>query len=423
MSSAPPVTPAAHEFASGTLPESAPEALQRCAHELLLRSGEISAEITEHVLAMLPGLVPPGSTDAVDAVRESTDQNIGAIFSTLAFGVPATATEPPLGARRLLRHTVTGGGDITDLLRAYRYGHELVWQRWSEYAGQRLTDASLLSEVLALSSRHIFTFIDRSCEHLVSEYRAEFGGRPVAAGGERTQREIVAELLDDGPADESGASSRLRFDVRGYHVAVVLAPLDATGDPRRALDDIGAAASAATLAQPVGDGTWWAWLCWPAEPDEARLSRIAATPLTGVLVAMGGPGKGRAGFRRSHHQAREADRAARLSSGPTARVVRHRDVELAGLLCTDPERATRLAGDRLGALGGPGETCERLRETLLVYLSQGCSKMRAAQLLHVHHKTVSYRLAQAEELLGRPPSGDVVELGAALVIHRTLRGT
>ncbi len=396
--------------------------MQRCAHELLLRSTEISAGITAHVLAKLPELIPDGSQAGIDAVRESTDQNIGAILSTLAFGIPATAAEPPLGARRLMRHSVTGGADITDLLRAYRYGHELIWQRWSEYVGGRLTDPEVLREVLALSSEHIFTFIDRSCEHLVSEYRNEFGG-VLPPQRHHTPGEVIRNLLGEGPVDESAAGSLLRFDVRGQHVSLVLAPIDAGGDVRAALDELSAAAGAsAILTMAVGDGTWWAWLSWPARPDEDTLAKIADTALVGVLAGMGSPGKGRAGFRRSHHQAREADRAARLNRHPRAGVVRHSDIELAAVLCTDPERAQRLADDRLGALGGADDTRERLRETLLVYLSQGCSKTRTAQLLHVHLKTVSYRLAQAEELLGHPLTQDVLELGTALLIDRTLRG-
>jgi DNA-binding PucR family transcriptional regulator len=320
-----------------------------------------------------------------------------------------------------MRHTLRGGGDITDMLRAYRLGHELVWQRWSDYVSTRLAGDEVLTEVLAHSSRHMFTFIDRCCDHLVREYRTEFGTmRP--SGFDREPAEVVRELLGEGPIDESAASAQLRHDVRGHHIALVAAPLEAGGDAPLALDAVSRAAGGATLRLPVGDSTWWAWLTWPAEPSPAALAAIVATDLHGVLITMGDPGKGRAGFRRSHHQAREADRAARVGSAPPAKVVRHRDVELAGVLCTDPDRAQRLAEDRLGALAARNETCARLRETLLVFISLGCSKTRTAAQLHLHHKTVSYRLAQAEELLGRSPTEDVLELGTALLINRTLRG-
>jgi hypothetical protein len=407
-----------------TVSEPAAEAVQRCAHELLPRSGEIAADITAEVLARLPRLVPAGSPEGVDAVRESTDQNVGAILSTLAFGVPATATEPVLGARKLLRRSTEGGGTITDLLRAYRYGHELVWQRWSEYVTARLGDvvsAEQLAEVLALSSQHMFTFIDQSCEHLVTEYRAMFGGSTGPRG--QAPSEVIHELLRDGPTDEGYASSLLHYDVRGHHVSLVLAPLSAAGDVRISLDALTTAAGAgATLTLPVGDGTWWVWLNWPSAPSPTQLADLAAVPLYGVLAGMGRPGRGRQGFRRSHHEAREADRAARLSRHPRAGVTAFREIQLAAVMCTDPERARPFAADRLGALGGRDETCARLRETLLVYLSQGCSRTRTASALHVHHKTVSYRLSQAEQLLGHPVDQDLLELGAALLIDRTLHG-
>lgn len=409
---------------TGQPTEPAADAVRRCAHELLPRSGEIAAEITAQVVAKLPRLVGPGSgiDQGVDAVRESTDQNIGAILSTLAFGVPATATEPVLGARKLLRHTVNGGGGITDLLRAYRYGHELIWQRWSAYVCGRLDDAEQLAEVLAMSSKHMFTFIDRSCEHLVAEYRSTYdgAGRPARAPGE-----VIRELLGDGPVDEGLASSVLGYDVRGHHLALALSPVGAAGSNGgvyAALDALSARARAATVHLPVGDGTVWAWFSWPAAPHADRLADLARTPLDGVLAATGRPGRGRTGFRRSHHQAREADRTARLSRRPATGVVGYRDLELAGLLCTDPERARQFAADRLGALGARDETCARLRETVLAYLEQGSSRTRTAATLHVHHKTVSYRLTQAEQLLGRPLTDDLPALGAALLIDRTLHG-
>jgi hypothetical protein len=240
---------------------------------------------------------------------------------------------------------VTSGGDITDLLRAYRYGHELIWRRWSEYVSSRLADAEQLAEVLTLSSQHIFVFIDRSCEYLVEEYRAQFGG---SAPGGRTPGELIRGLLGDGTVNEGEAGRLLGYDVRGHHVSFALAPLTATGDVRRAMDELASAAEpGGSLALPVGDGTWWLWFTWPAVPDAARLEKLAGVRLDGVLAGMGRPRRGRPGFRRSHEEAREADRTARLSRNPRDGVVRYTDIELAGVLCTDSERARPFAADRL----------------------------------------------------------------------------
>jgi hypothetical protein len=146
--------------------ETAAQTTRRCAHEMMLRSAEISAEISAQILANVAGLTPNGSAQAVKALRESTEQSVGSIFAALAFGVPADAAEPPSGTQELLRHTVAEGGEITALLRAYRYGHALLWEMWSDHVAHCVTDAARLRDVLSTSSKHIFTYIDRSCERL-----------------------------------------------------------------------------------------------------------------------------------------------------------------------------------------------------------------------------------------------------------------
>jgi DNA-binding PucR family transcriptional regulator len=40
----------------------------------------------------------------------------------------------------------------------------------------------------------------------------------------------------------------------------------------------------------------------------------------------------------------------------------------------------------------------------------------------VHHKTVTYRIAKAEELFGRGPARDTADLSIALLIDQTLHG-
>lgn len=95
---------------------------------------------------------------------------------------------------------------------------------------------------------------------------------------------------------------------------------------------------------------------------------------------------------------------------------------MAALLCADPERARRVAADRLGRLASRDESTARLRETVRTYLASGRSVTRTAQALHVHQKTVSYRLSKAADLLGRPVTEATGELEAALLIDITLYG-
>lgn len=399
--------------------ETAAETMRRCAHDMLLRSAEVSAEVAAHVLANVAGLTPNGSAQAVKAVHDSTDQNVGAIFATLAFGVPADAAEPPSGTQDLLRHTVAEGGDITVLLRGYRCGHALLWDIWSDHVADRVSDAERLHDVLAMSSRHIFTFIDRSCERLVSDYQHCYGGR--AQPGRSVAETIRDLLVNDNPVDETLASTVLRSDIRGYHLALTLSPLAVSAEVRTAADALASAAGAASVVTLlVGDGTLWTWLSWPTPPGDDPLARVCGTQIKDVLVGMGEVGRGRAGFARSHRQARDAERVARMNRTVSGGVVRYRDVELASALCSDLSRARWFAEERLAGLANDDPTSERLRETVLVYLDNGCRQSSAAEILHVHPKTVSYRLAQAEELLGHPLTDNVLEVGAALVVAQTV---
>ncbi len=66
------------------------ETTRRCAHDMLLRAGDVSAQISAQVLAHVAGLLPSASAQAVTALRESTEENVGAIFATLALGFPRT---------------------------------------------------------------------------------------------------------------------------------------------------------------------------------------------------------------------------------------------------------------------------------------------------------------------------------------------
>jgi DNA-binding PucR family transcriptional regulator len=42
--------------------------------------------------------------------------------------------------------------------------------------------------------------------------------------------------------------------------------------------------------------------------------------------------------------------------------------------------------------------------------------------MNVHHKTVAYRLASAEEALGYPIAGSGIDLAAALLVDLALHG-
>jgi len=416
---------------SADAPATTADEVRRLARGLLPRAMSISAQVTERVLQEVPELAPAGTANAVHVGAESTDQNIGAMLSTLAFGVTATTIEPPAGTRDLLDNLTAGGGNVTHLLRAYRVGHQLLWQLWSEHVYAEIRDPAELPSVLRISSTHLFDFIDRACQRIVDTTPLPTPPSVEAPSGlphrgvPRDRQELVRGLLASEPIDLTGASAALGYDLSRHHVALLiapLAPLAEVADLRRELDLLIAEAHGSAFAIPSGEGTWWAWLGYPTTPTADQLTRLAAVPVTAVLAGMGEPGRGRDGFRRSLAQAREAERVGRLAEERRPTVVRHRDIEVAAMLCSDPERARALAEDRLGGLAGRDETGERLRATVRALLAHGHNRGRTAKALHIHHKTVAYRINQAEELLGRSLATDSYDLETALLIDHTLYG-
>jgi DNA-binding PucR family transcriptional regulator len=86
--------------------------------------------------------------------------------------------------------------------------------------------------------------------------------------------------------------------------------------------------------------------------------------------------------------------------------VRYDEVELVSLASADLDRLSRFVHRTLGPLTADDDATERLRETLLAWLSEGGNARRAAERLHAHKNTVLYRLQRAQVLLGRPLDED-----------------
>jgi hypothetical protein len=395
--------------------------VRRLARELLPRTGEIATPVNERVLQAVPELAPPTSAEAVRLLRESTDQNLGAMFSTLAFGLAPQGIEPPSGTQNLLRDLIAEGGDVTHLLRAYRVGHEQVWTMWSAHVKAACRDVDV-HEVLRVSSEHLFSYIDAVCQRIVDDHTAGLASAaPGGAPDHRGRAELVRTLLGLDPVDLAEATRSLRYELSGVHVALVATALSGSASVRMNLQRVVDAAGAPALVLPDDDGSWSAWVCWADPPPEDQLVRLVRTPVDGVLVGVGEPGGGRQGFRRTYAQAREAIHAGQLAGEPRPAVVRHRDIEVAAILCSDPERARRLADQHLGPLAADDETADRLRSTLRALFAHGNNRRSTATALNVHIKTVSYRISQAEQLLGRSVAHDTFDLHAALLIDHTLR--
>lgn len=158
------------------------------------------------------------------------------------------------------------------------------------------------------------------------------------------------------------------------------------------------------------DGPVWAWLggrraLAPGELESRLPSKI--------LVVVGEPGEGLAGWRLSHRQAAAALPIARQSR---ERFVRYRDVALLASVLQDDLLVTSLRQMYLGPLADKGDEGVLL-ETLRAYFAAGRNVSSAASALGVNRNTVAGRIRMTEERLGHPVGAAAAELETALRLN------
>ena len=304
-------------------------------------------------------------------------------------------------------------------MRSYRLGHAATSRHLRAILAKHAADADELTAATELCSAWLFAYVDAALCRVEDVYITERERwiRSAAA----SQAETISTILAGQPIDIDVAGRRLRHDLRRMHVAAV-AWLDAHEEGRNtlalleaAIRDIAAAiGTQRPLIQPLGTLSAAAWISTssPAPSrvlDELRF-RTATAP--GVRVAIGEPARDIAGFRASHVEALEAQRIARLAGRREGSITRYGDISLRALATANIDQARDFVARELGALASGDDTTRRLAATVRTYLDENGSRGRTAKRLSIHENTVSYRLRQAEELLGRSVDKRTLECGS-----------
>lgn len=276
--------------------------------------------------------------------------------------------------------------------------HEIV--TWNDKADSK-------DHLVLLVSRFLFAYFDLHLSALEREYSSE---------RERTQRlhqrqrlSLIRHLLDGAPVSEK----ELDYPVSAQHLAMVIWGRD----PERTAGRLAALVPGRAMSVPGTGESVWLWMGARRIDGSVVESLRVAMPETGTFVAVGEPGPGLDGFRRSH---REALGALRIGMMTGDSVTLYRDVQLETLALHDERAARELVESVLKRLAGPDRRSQALRETLKAYFRAGQSRSSAANELGVHERTVSYRLGTIETALGHTISERRDELGLALRIHTLL---
>jgi DNA-binding PucR family transcriptional regulator len=334
---------------------------------------------------------------------------------------PGAPVAPNLGPETLgiARDLVRRGYDQASL-DAYRIGQNTAWRAWMALAFTLTTDPVELAELLDVTARSIFGFVDATLAGIVAEVERE---RERLTRGTHAERlEVVTLVLEGAPIRQDRASLRLQYQLDRTHAAAVIFS-DAAEPDHGALE-----AGADLLARAAGGhrpftvvssaAALWAWI--PGDEGGSGLDlatvRAGLDALPGIRIALGTPLPGVEGFRRSHLDALATQRL--LQRVPEdVRLATYDEVQVVALATQDEQRADEFVRRTLGPLAvAPPD----LRETLRVYLREGCNTSRTARVLFAHRNTILSRLDRAEQLLPSPSDGRPLQVGLALEIARWL---
>jgi hypothetical protein len=381
----------------------------------------VAAEITTNIHAELP---EPTDDDLSAATYASSRSILGLFLAMLEAGRDPAEAEPPEPAVAYAREFVRRGLPVERLLRTYQVGQTCFYRRFTETIRARIADPETVALAMEQGARWTFEFLDVILPGLVRRY-AEERDRWVRSAA-AVRQETVQALLAGTDPDLEATSQRLGYRLGWHHRAFVLwQEGGGEGDAAGAALERGAAELAARLGAgdsllvPFGPRLVSGWL---GSHEPLPQLPAADPPAIGgdARVAFGTSAEGLVGFRRSHDEAMQARRVARLAAAGPGSVTAYADISLVALATADLDRAQRFIAAELGPLAGPEGATPRLAETARAYLEEQSSPRRTAQRLGVHENTIANRIRNVEELLGRPLDQRVPETLVALRLAATL---
>ena len=377
--------------------------LEQARIELVERLRSRRSALEEMILAYARGAAAEGANEdtqflvgQAQLVSACLDLGLMAIEQSEEWSGPI----PPIVVVQA-RRAVRNGVSLAVALHRYLTGYALAWDCVLEEVMSGETPEAYRATLLRQSWAAAASLLARV---LAQAADAHIGGlrRGVQTRGQRCA-ELVGRLLAGAPVDVS----ELDYDFDQEHLGVI-----ATG--------LGAEETVAILAErldrqllsaPQIDGSVWAWLGGRPGLSVANMERhLPADRFAEVVVAIGDPGCGRAGFRLTH---RLAQAALLVAQRRRQRITRYVDVALEAHALHDPAFASSLVAAYVAPLEGERRGAVLL-ETLQAFYATGRNESKAAQALEVGRHTVQRRLGRVEQIIGRPLYACHAEIEVAL---------
>lgn len=371
--------------------------------ELAARLRGRRPEIERDTLTRIYAIADPaavGDATYADGLRAAVAAALDYGFAGIDGGERGRPTVPPILLAQA-RIAARSGVGLETVLRRYFAGYALFGDFLVEEAGLAGLAADDVKGLLRTQAANF----DRLLEAVSEEHGREASGQPQTA--ERRRVEQVQRLL----AGERLDPSELVYDLDCFHVAIVGNGSGAGAVVRRVVEGV----DRQLLIVEPDDNSCWAWLGGrrPFEMDAlAALLSSAAAP--GATFALGEPGKGIAGWRLSHRQAKAALPVALRRSEQSTR---YADVALIAAAIQDDLLAASLQEIYLTPLEHDRDKGATARRTLRAYFAADKNASSAAAALGATRQTVANRLQAIEERLQRRLHKVGPELQVALSVH------
>ncbi|MBA2348223.1 MAG: PucR family transcriptional regulator, partial [Solirubrobacterales bacterium] len=213
---------------------------------------------------------------------------------------PGMPVEPNLGPDTfgIARDLVRRGLDQNSL-DAYRTGQNAAWRAWMAVAFTLTSDPGELAELLDVSARSVFGFVDETLAGIAVEVERE--REHLTRGTQAERLEVVSLVLGGAPITAERAGRRLGYDLGQTHTAAIVFSDAADADPVALEEAAEALARHAGARRPLtvvaSESALWTWI---ASGLDVHALPDALHGSGQVRVALGPTLPGIEGFRRSH---------------------------------------------------------------------------------------------------------------------------
>lgn len=369
-----------------------------------------------------------GDEPLLNLLGASIEGNVETILHILQHHIADENVEPPSAAFEYARRLAQRGVPVNALVRAYRLGQDHLLKRSFDAIERTISDRAVAFRASQRFVTTTFNYVDWISQHIVSVYESERERWLENRSAVRAAR--IKELIDGKATDTDRAEEHIGYPLRRRHVGAVL-----WLDEGNASD--GDLATLERWATSIGESlggqgkplvvacdrtSVWVWLPFGHRDvfDPGLVRSLVESDSAAPRVAFGEPAAGVDGFRETHRQALRAQALALAGDAEPVIGFGEPGVAAACLLSADLPSTKAWVQRVLGRLARPDDQHGRLRETVRVFLGEGCSYTAAAERLMMHKNSVKYRVARAEEERGRPISDDRLDVELALLACRWL---